>query len=135
MMAFDATDRSTCVVRRQSTNTPMQALVLMNDPQYVEAARVLAERMQKEAGSNLADQVMYGFRLVTGRRPNEEEVTLLKDLYSDEYEKFRSDRQAALDLLSVGDSERDPQLDTARTAAMAVVASMMINHDEAYTKR
>ena len=72
---------------------------------------------------------------MTGRRPSEAEVAVFEELYQAEQEKFETDRQAALDLLSVGEAERDPQLDLTETAALAVVASMMINHDEAYTKR
>ncbi len=135
MLVFDAPDRTFCVVRRQNTNTPLQALVLMNDPQYVEAARIMAERMRKEGGDDLRAQITYGFRLATGRRPKPAEVDLLVQLYQDEYRKFDADRPSADSLLAVGDYPPDPTLDRTETAALAIVASLMINHDEAYTKR
>ena len=135
MTVFDAPDRTTCMVRRQNTNTPLQALVLMNDPQYVEAARILAERMQKEGGDNLQTQITYGFRLTTGRRPTAAEVDLLTRLYEDEHSKFNTVPTNADSLLTVGDFPRDPSLNKTTTAALAVVASLLINHDEAYTKR
>ncbi len=135
MTVFDAPDRTTCMVRRQNTNTPLQALVLMNDPQYVEAARILAERMQKEGGDTLQTQIAYGFRLTTGRRPTSTEVALLTRLYQDEHRNFSSTPTSADSLLTVGDYTRDPTLDKTETAALAMVASLLINHDEAYTKR
>ncbi len=82
MLVFDAPDRNTCIVRRQNTNTPLQALILMNDPQFVEASRALAERIQREIPDNLDGQIQQGFRLATGRAPSEQEVSLMKKLYS-----------------------------------------------------
>ena len=84
MIAFDATDRSVCIIERQATSTPLQSLILMNDPQYVEASRVLAERMQKEGGDQLADQITLGFRLLTGRFPVEKEIELFEAMYNEE---------------------------------------------------
>ena len=135
MAVFDAPDRTTCTVRRQNTNTPLQALVLMNDPQYVEAARLLAERMQKSGASDLHGQLVYGFRLATGRRPAPEEVVLLAELYEKEEARFASAPADADSLFSVGDHPADAALDKTVTAALAMVAGLMINHDEAYTKR
>ena len=135
MTVFDAPDRTTCMVQRQNTNTPLQALVLMNDPQYVEAARILAERMQKEGGDDLQTQITYGFRLTTGRRPTTAEVDLLTRLYEDEHLKFNNTPASADSLLTVGDFPPDPTLNKTTTAALAMVASLLINHDEAYTKR
>ncbi len=135
MAVFDAPDRTTCTVRRQNTNTPLQALVLMNDPQYVEAARLLAERMQKSGASDLHGQLVYGFRLATGRRPAPEEVALLAELYEKEEARFASAPADADSLFSVGDHPADAALDKTVTAALAMVAGLMINHDEAYTKR
>ncbi|MEO0468963.1 MAG: DUF1553 domain-containing protein, partial [Bacteroidota bacterium] len=135
IMAFDASDRNTCVVRRQNTNTPMQALVLMNDPTYVEAARILAERMQKEGGDQLDSQIAYGFRLLTGRQLKAKELQLFKELYQSEKEIFIEDASRAEGLMAVGEKEPDPNLDLHETAALTMVASMMINHDACYTKR
>ncbi len=135
MMAFDATDRSECTVQRQSTSTPLQSLILMNDPQYIEAGRVLAERMQLVGGTDVQDQMTYGFRALTGRRPTDRELGVFSALLGSELERFQTNPSEAEKLLAVGDRERDTSLDLAKTAALAVVANTMINHDEAYTKR
>lgn len=135
MVAFDASGRNECMVRRQNTNTPMQALILLNDPQYVEAARMMGERMIKEGGKSLEDRIQYGFRLVAGRKLRDREIQVFKQLYEDELAKFQADADAAKSLMEVGEMARDTNLDLAEGAAMGMVASMMINHDEAYTKR
>jgi hypothetical protein len=135
MTTFDAPNRDICTVRRERTNTPLQALILLNDPQFVEAARVLAERMQLEGGENLEDQVQFAFRSVTGRRPTEEESRIFENLFAQELQRFTAHPQAAEELLTVGDRPRDERLDKRRTAALAIVASTMLNHDEAYMKR
>ncbi|MGI9542695.1 MAG: DUF1553 domain-containing protein, partial [Cyclobacteriaceae bacterium] len=135
MTVFDQPTRSVCTVKRETTNTPLQALVLMNDPQFVEAARVLAERIQKESGSNLEDRLVYAFRLLTGRKPNQQEITVFSDLYEIERDKYKQDPKSATSLLTVGEFRPDPSLDKTETAALTTVASMMMNHDEAYMKR
>ncbi|MDF9800283.1 hypothetical protein OKW21_005546 [Catalinimonas alkaloidigena] len=135
MLTFDADARNVCTVERQVTSTPLQALILLNDPQYVEASRILAERMQKDAGDSLADQLNYGFRLLTGRAILEPELEIFEAMYDDELEKYTNERQSARDLLSIGEYPRDQQLDLSKTAALAVVANAMMNHDEFYTLR
>ena len=135
MQVFDTPDRSTCFVRRQNTNTPMQALVLMNDPQYVEASRALAERIQREVSGDIADQIRQGFRLATGRNPTDQEVHLLKDLHTTEKERFATSPADIDSILSVGNLIADRSLDPANTAALTMVAQIILNHDEAYTKR
>jgi hypothetical protein len=135
MIAFDATDRSVCIVERQATSTPLQSLILLNDPQYVEASRVLAERMQREGGATFREQIILGFRLVTSRRPNEAELDVFERQFYAELKRFEQDPDAAFALLAVGDYPRDEALPADRTAALAVVASTMLNHDEAYMKR
>ncbi|MEM8487916.1 MAG: DUF1553 domain-containing protein [Bacteroidota bacterium] len=135
MIAFDATDRSECTVERQSTSTPLQSLILMNDPQFVEAGRKLAERMQEEGGDTVAAQITYGYRALTGMRPADAARDLLVKLYNEEVERFRRDPSAARALLTVGDSPGNAALNTAATAALAVVANTIINHDASYMKR
>ncbi len=135
MIAFDAPTRSVCTVKRENTNTPLQALVLMNDPQFVEASRILAERMQKEGGENLEEQTRYAFRLVTARNPSQTELGLLTEQYQHEIEKFKNDPKGAEELLKVGEFPFDRSLDKTHTAALAMVANTLINHDEAYMKR
>ena len=135
MMNFDASERNICTVRRQSTSTPLQALVLLNDPQYVEASRLLAERLLREEQGGVHAQIAMGYRLLTSRLPDAEEVDLLAGLYEEELQAFASDRRSALDLLAVGEQPRDERLDPAQLAALTVVANTMMNFDEAVIKR
>ena len=135
MISFDAAGRNFCTVERQQTSTPLQSLVLLNDPQYVEAARVLAERTLHQGGPTSDAQIAYAFRLLTSRAPFDEELDLLRDLYAAEQATFEADPEAARDLLAVGEHPRDDQLDPAEAAAMTVVASTIMNFDEAVIKR
>ena len=135
MMNFDASERNICTVRRQSTSTPLQALVLLNDPQYVEASRLLAERLLREEEGGLRAKIAMGYRLLTSRPPDDGEVELLAGLYEEELNAFEADRRSALDLLSVGEYPRDERLDPAQLAALTVVASAMMNFDESVIKR
>lgn len=135
MIAFDATARDVCMVKREITNTPLQALVLLNDPQFVEAARVMAVRVQQEAGDILEKQLELAFRLTTSRKPRSKEIDLLKELYQSQYTRFSKNSKQADELLQVGEYRQEPGLDKIKTAALAMVASTMINHDESYMKR
>ncbi len=135
MIAFDAPNRSVCIVKRENTNTPLQALVLLNDPQFVETAKVLAERMQREGGDEPEDQTSHAFRLVTGRKPTSTELALLMEQYHSGIEKFKENPASAQQLLNVGEYPMDKNLDKIRTAALAMVASTLFNYDEAYMKR
>ncbi|HEY5313141.1 MAG TPA: DUF1553 domain-containing protein, partial [Pirellulales bacterium] len=107
LATFDAPDRETCTVRRLRTNTPLQALVLMNDPTYVEASRKLAERIIREGGSSPVDRVAYGFRLTTARRPTSEEAAVLIKIFEHQLIKFRRTPALAEKLLGVGESKPD----------------------------
>ncbi|MEM7660127.1 MAG: DUF1553 domain-containing protein, partial [Bacteroidota bacterium] len=135
MLAFDAPDRSVCIVKREKTNTPLQALVLLNDPQFVEAARVLAERVQKESGPNLAAQIQYAFRLLCSRKPTAIEMDLLTQQYQAAMATYQQSPAAADSLLEIGEHPLDPQLNKSETAALATVANLVMNFDEAYMKR
>jgi hypothetical protein len=135
MTAFDAPSRDYCVVKRESTNTPLQALILLNDPQFVEAARIMAERVQKEGGAKIEDQLEYAFRLATCRKPKPEELKLLAELYQKQFERFKNNRSLAEQFLSVGEYKQDKGLDKVTTAALAMVTNAMLNHDEFYMKR
>ena len=134
MVAFDAAPRETCVVRETRTNTPLQALDLMNDITYVEASRKLAERMIEEGGAAPAERVAYGFRLATSRTPgNREQEILLRGFhrYLDRYQTRPADAEK---LISTGDSPPDDSLPPAELAAYAATASMILNLDEVITK-
>jgi hypothetical protein len=127
MSTFDAAGREACVVRETRTNTPLQALALMNDVTYVEAARVLAEKM-------LAEGIGWGFRRVTARRPTAEEERVLRRLRETNLEQFRKNPDAARRLISTGDSKPGAACDVSELAAMTTVASLILNLDEAVTK-
>ncbi len=134
MLIFDMPDRSNCTVRRTTTSTPLQALVLLNDPQYVEASRALAERMlaTKETDQRSIETI---FRLSTGRLPDTEELRLLRDFYRAEVERFQREPDKALAYLSNGELARDPQLDPAAVAALAVTCNSIWNTDEAQIRK
>ncbi|MFC4872498.1 DUF1553 domain-containing protein [Negadavirga shengliensis] len=135
MTTFDVPNREECMVSRQETNTPLQPLILMNDPQAVEAARVMAEKMQREGGKQLEDQLVFGFRRALGRKPKNKELDIFKSMYEREYKRFRADRNAAKALIRVGEFPVDSTLPEENTAALTMVASLMFNHYEFYTKQ
>ena len=134
MLAFDAPTRETCTVRRPRTNTPLQALVLLNDPTYIEAARRLAERMLTEPNDSPAARIRFAFRTATSRTPEADEVAILLDVYRQQLDLFRKDKTAANKLLDVGESPRNTKLKPAEHAAWTTVASMILNMDETVTK-
>jgi hypothetical protein len=134
LTTFDAPDREKCTARRTLTNTPLQALVLLNDPTYVEAARALAERMLEQGGKDPASRIRWGFRLATARQPDANEVRVLKDIEVQELAQYRRDKDAARKLLDVGESPADAKLDSGELAAWTTVASMILNLDETITK-
>ena len=134
LSTFDAPDRETCIVHRAITNTPLQALVLMNDPTYVEASRKLAERMMKEAGPGPDERIAFAFDCATARAPSAQEMAVLKKVYDAQLEVYRADRPAADKLLKVGESPRDEKLDASELAAWTTVASVILNFDETITR-
>jgi hypothetical protein len=133
LTTFDAPDRESCTVRRPRTNTPLQALVLMNDPTYTEASRKLAERMMTEAAS-VEDRIVFGFRWAMARKPTAAEIAVLRKVFEQQVSVYRKDKQAALKLLGVGESGRNEKLDPAELAAWAAVASVIFNLDETVTR-
>jgi hypothetical protein len=135
MVTFDAADRSICTARRQSTSTPLQSLALLNDPQIVEAARFLGERILKEGGKSRAEQAAWAFRTVTSRTPSEKELKLLVQLFDEQKELFASDPKAAEKLLSVGDKKSDAKFDKTELAAATTLALAILNHDAAVMRR
>jgi hypothetical protein len=135
---FDAAERLFCTVTRQRTSTPLQALVLLNDPQYVEAARAIAERTMAEGGATARDRITYAFRLVTSRHPRPDELALLEKLFQEEQATFAHDAKAATGLASVGEHRRTGEAKpdaSPESAALTVVASTLLNFDEAVIKR
>jgi len=134
MIAFDAPDREFCTVSRSSTNTPLQALALMNEPTFLEASRKLGERMLKEGGADDAARVAMVFELATGRLPFEEETRVLLRTLCRFRDQFNCDPDSARAFLNVGASPVDASLAPADLAACSVVAGMILNLDETISK-
>ncbi len=134
MTTFDAPSREACVVRRERTNTPLQALLLMNDPQYFEAARQLGQRMLLQGGPATADRLKFGFRLATARQPNAKEQSVLQQTLDTHLAKYKQDAEAAKKLLAVGESPANATLNPAELAAYTMVANLLLNLDEVVTK-
>ena len=135
MQVMDASSREYCTVRETRTNTPLQALNLMNDTTYVEAARMMAERMMKEGGDMPRDRLTFALRLAAGRRPDEVEMHLLLDNLQTQLAHFRDQPQQAAKLLTVGARHADPKLKSEELAAYSIVASLILNLDEVITKQ
>lgn len=132
MVNFNAAEREVCIVRKDKTNTPLQALTLMNNVVFVEASRSLAERMMLAENDNVPSQISYGFELTTGRIPTPGELDTLLRTFWDIWAEM--DRESAQQLLTVGESKRDDSLDLKTHAAMAMVASTLLNLDETITR-
>ena len=134
MVNFDAANRESCVVRANRTNTPLQALNLMNDVTFVEAARFIGQRMMREGGLDAASRLRYGFRLVVGRAPLASEEEVLRGSLAWHLDYFSGKPDAVTRYLEQGDSRADPGLDRRELAAYASVASLLLNLDEAVSK-
>ncbi|MBX3436938.1 MAG: DUF1553 domain-containing protein [Planctomycetaceae bacterium] len=134
MSTFDAPTYEYCTVKRSTTNTPLQALALLNDVTYLEAARKLAERMIVEGGADAASRVTLGFRLATGRRPAEEELDILTRGLNAYLQQFDGDESAATAVLAQGASDPNAALPRAKLAAYTTLAGILLNLDEAIIK-
>jgi hypothetical protein len=133
LATFDATSRTYCVTRRQPTNTPLQALVTLNDPTFVEASTALGAQMY--VAGNDTNAIISTYRKLTGRRPQPQEVKLLAALRETEKQKFTAHPEKAKGWLHTGQYVVDKKLDTAWVAANAVVANTILNSDASLTKR
>ncbi|MBK9312767.1 MAG: DUF1553 domain-containing protein [Acidobacteria bacterium] len=134
LSTFDAPDREKCVARRAVTNTPLQALVLMNDPTYIEAARSLALRAFASGGRNPNDRIDFAFRQATGRHPSRQEVSILRSLLNQQLAVFKKDPEGARKLLAVGESTFSDKIPKQELAAWTMVASAILNLDETVTR-
>jgi len=134
MLIFDVPTREKCVVKRPRTNTPLQALVTLNDPQFVEAARKLAERLIKEAGPDPERRIRLAYRLATARQPNSRELAIMADTVQEQMDAFRASPERAKEFLSVGESKRDESIDLIEHAAWTVVSQLILNLDETLTR-
>lgn len=132
--AFDAPNREVCTVVRQRTQTPLQSLVLLNDPVYVEAARALAARVLREEPADLDRRLIRAFRHTLGRPPQRDEIALLRRTYEQQLAGFSSNPKAAEDLLQVGESKPPAEAFPAELAALTAVANVLLNLNETITK-
>ena len=134
MQAFDAPSREVCVLTRAKTNTPLAALVLMNDPTFVEASRKLAGRVLRDGGATEESRLTLLHRLVCGRRPTERELGLLSGALAELQTSFRAEPEAARRLMAIGESPHDRALDAVELAAYASLANAVLGTDEAITR-
>ncbi|MBI1373560.1 MAG: DUF1553 domain-containing protein [Phycisphaera sp.] len=134
MTTFDAPDRESCTVRRERTNTPLQALLLMNDPQFVEASRAFAERVMHEVGDDPVARAAHMFHLATARQPSAIELETLVATYRDHLATYTRDIEGAAKLVTVGESKSDEKLDVSQLAAWTMVANLVLNLDEVLNK-
>jgi len=134
MATFDAPEREFCVMQRSVTNTPLQAFILLHDPQFVEAARHLAKRIMSEGGDTTDKRISYGFRLATARLPQESEAAVLRRIYNSRLARYQANPSEADKLLSVGESARDIRRNSTEHAAWTTVARVILNLSEIITK-
>src|SRR5262249_9164156 len=133
MSTFDAPSRESCIARRERTNTPLQALLLLNDPQYVEASRVLGQRVLGEEKTDDA-RIARLFRLATGRKPSADEVKELAGELRDLRAEYAKDEAAATKLVKIGETPGTPGVKPAELAAWTMLASTVLNLDEVLNK-
>ncbi len=134
MSTFDAPNREQSCTRRERSNTPLQALQLMNDIQHVEAARNLAERMLLSGGDAATDRITWAWESLTSRLPSADELRIVEEALQRHLQRYAKDKRAAEALVAYGDSERDESLDNSELAAYTMVANLMMNLDEFVTK-
>jgi hypothetical protein len=134
LSAFDAPDREVCAVKRTRTNTPLQALVMWNDPTYMEAARKMAERVMTADQPSVESRIVDAFRIAAGRKPTEKEAAVLKKVFDAQLDGYRNNPGAVEKLLSIGEAPRNMELDQTRLAAWTMVCSTILNLDETITR-
>jgi hypothetical protein len=135
MRILDASKRDVCRVKRERTSSPLQALVMLNGPQFVEAARALAQKLLQKHGENTDAALVDMFRLLTSRRPEGKELAVLREFAATAQKTFEENPNEAQQLLKVGDLAADTKLPPARLAALAVVANTLLSYDECVMKR
>jgi hypothetical protein len=134
MSTFDAPARESSCLRRDRSNTPLQALVLMNDIQHVEAARAFAERILKEGGNTAEERVRFAWRTVLSRRPTPEEAAIVQDVLQKHTTRYAAAPEAAAGLISFGESKPDVGLKPEELAPWTLVANLVLNLDETLNK-
>ena len=134
MSTFDAPSREACTVRRERTNTPLQALLLLNDPQFIECARALAQRSISEGGETVESRASRMLSLATSRQPVDDEISVMVSVFNDLKKSYTEDTDAAAKLLAIGEAAKPDGIDQAELAAWTIVANLVLNLDEVLTK-
>ncbi|MBY0523516.1 MAG: PSD1 and planctomycete cytochrome C domain-containing protein [Gemmataceae bacterium] len=134
MTSFDAPSRESCTVRRERTNTPLQALLLLNETQFVECARALAERTLRDGGKDAESRLAFLFQQATARKPGAGEMAVLMETLNGHLATYRKDVDAAKRLINVGETKPDDRLDLAELAAWTMLANLALNLDEVISK-
>jgi len=135
LLAFDAPRRAVCTAKRERTDSPLQALILLNGTQYVEAARTLGESLYRDANGNVPAMIEAGFLRCLSRKPDEREQAILQQLHREQLAHFQAKPTEAESLLKTGNTKRDDKIPVAEAAAVAVLAQALLNHDECVVKR
>jgi hypothetical protein len=134
MLLFDAPNREVCNPKRSRTNTPLQALALMNEVTFVEAARGLAELMIKKGGTSPKEKITTGYRMATGFTPDSETLAIMLKNFNRRNNQFKQDKEAAKSLVNTGESSYDSSLNIEELAAYTVTANVLLNLDQVLTK-
>jgi hypothetical protein len=134
LLAFDATGREECIAERARSNTPQQALTLLNDPTYVEAARVFAERIIRQGGSSDSDRIRFAMKRTLARDPTDQEIAVMQSLLTKHRAEYRSDPESARKLIAVGESPVIKDVDPTELAAWTSVARVILNLHETITR-
>jgi hypothetical protein len=133
MIVFDASNRDQCEVKRLKTNTPLQALIMMNDPTVLEASRVLAQKLELESGS-VTDKINKAFRLIVCRKATENEIKILQSYYDDQLQEFTQKKLDATKTLNEGEFPKNEKLEKNSLAALMKTISAIYNMEESITK-
>jgi hypothetical protein len=135
LLAFDAPRRAVCTAKRERTDSPLQALILLNGTQYVEAARVLGESLHRDANGNVPAMIEAGFLRCLSRKPDAREQAILQQLHREQLDHFKAKPADAESLLKAGNTKRDEKISAPEAAAATVLAQAILNHDACVVKR
>ena len=127
MLAFDAPSREECAAERPRSNIPQQALVLLNDPVFVEAARVFAEKILKSDQASDEDKISFAFQNALTREPSDDEIKVIQNLLKNQRQRYKEDNKSAMDLLKTGISKYDPSIEVSELAAWTSISRTILN--------
>ena len=135
MMTLDAAKREVCSVARERTSNPLHAIVLLNDPQYIEAARKMGENLVKEFGDDQQAALAHAFRALTSRHANQAELDVISHSFKQQLTYFQAHPEETQQFLNTGDAQRDTELPAGQVAAMGMVINLLLNYDECVVRQ